>query len=98
MGSRTRTRAHSSSPFSDIGSGSDIENDKPSAPPRKRRRTGGASSSGSSDMKEMREMMKASEERRAVFEGKIVKALEDSTGVYEKTQDKFINVLMDKLN
>jgi hypothetical protein len=94
IGSRTRTRT----PSTDNDSDSDIENTKPSTPPRKRRKTGGASGSGSLDMKEMKEMMRAGEERRGVFEGKIVKALEDSTEVYEKTQNKFINVLMDKLN
>jgi len=90
--------SHAHSPSTDNNSNSDIENAEPSMPPRKRRKTGGASGSGSLDMKEMKEMMRAGEERRGVFEGKIVKALEDSTEVYEKTQNKLINVLMDKLN
>jgi len=49
-------------------------------------------------MREMKDLMKANQERRGDFERQVVKALEDSTQVYERTQDKFVNVLMDKLN
>ena len=50
------------------------------------------------EMHKVREMLTANKERRGLFEGRIVKALEDSTAVYERTQEKFIGVLMDKLN
>ena len=49
-------------------------------------------------MSEMKDLMKANEERQGDFERQVVKALEDSTQVYERTQEKFLNVLMDKLN
>ena len=51
-----------------------------------------------SDIKDMKELMVLNEERRAKFEGKIVEALEASTAVYERTQDNFLKVLIDKLN
>jgi hypothetical protein len=81
---------------------SDDENSNPNASPRKRRKTGknaaASSNTDASDMKELMAVLKANEERRAKFEGKIVQALEDSTAVYSKAQEKFIGVLMDKLN
>jgi hypothetical protein len=89
VGRRTR----SSSP--DSNSDSNDENVEPRAPPRKRRKVSGQ---GSADMREMKDLMKANQERRGDFERQVVKALEDSTQVYERTQDKFVNVLMDKLN
>ena len=46
----------------------------------------------------MQEMMEKGEKRCELFEGKIVLALEESTKVYERVQDRFINVLQDKLN
>jgi hypothetical protein len=50
------------------------------------------------EMLVMQEMMEKSEKRCELFEGKIVLALEESTKVYERVQDRFINVLQDKLN
>jgi hypothetical protein len=43
-------------------------------------------------------MMEKSEKCCELFEGKIVEALENSTKAYERAQDRFINVLQDKLN
>jgi hypothetical protein len=57
-----------------------------------------AKDQSTSEMHKVHELLTANEERQGLFEGRIVKALEDSTAVYEQTQEKFINVLMDKLN
>jgi hypothetical protein len=51
-----------------------------------------------SDMHVLQAMMEKSEKCRELFEGKIVLALEESTKVYERTQDRFLSVLQDKLN
>jgi hypothetical protein len=87
-------RCHSSS---EPSSGDD-ENINSTSRPQKCCKTGKDTKAPTSNMEEMKEMMKAGEKRCAIFEGKIVQALEDSTKVYKKTQDKFINVLMEKLN
>jgi hypothetical protein len=57
-----------------------------------------AKGQSTSEMHKVHELLIANEERRGLFEGRMVKAVEDSTAVYERTQEKFINVLMDKLN
>ena len=57
-----------------------------------------AKGQSTSEMRKIHEMLTANEEQWGLFEGRIVKALEDSTAVYERTQEKFINVLTDKLN
>jgi hypothetical protein len=90
-----RWHCHSSSePTSD----GDDENVGPMSRLQKHRKTGKDTESSTLNFEEMKEIMRMGEKHCAAFEGKIVQALEDSTKVYEKTQDKFINVLMDKLN
>jgi len=81
--------------WSTSDSDSNNKNDEPRPPHHKHCKVSGH---GSVDMKEMKDLVMANEERQGEFEGKIVKGLEDSTRVYERTQDKFLNVLMDKLN
>ena len=65
-------------------SNSNDENVAPRVPPHKHHKVSGQ---GSVDMREMKDLMKANEEHRADFERQVVKALEDSTQVYERTQE-----------
>jgi hypothetical protein len=53
---------------------------------------------GDSDMHEFREMVQESECQREKFEGKIIRALQESTKVYETMQKNLLNVLNYKLN
>jgi hypothetical protein len=76
---------------------SEDENLDPNDRPKKQRRLR-KSDFVAPEMLVMQEMMEKSEKRRELFEGKIVLALEESTKVYERVQDRFINVLQDKLN
>jgi hypothetical protein len=75
---------------------SEDENVDPSDHCPKQRRIVGSSSA--KEMQEMQEFMQKNEEHRSKFEGMVVKALEDSMKVYERTQEKFVNILMEKLN
>jgi hypothetical protein len=76
---------------------SEDENLDPNGRPKKQRKLR-KSDLVAPEMLAMQEMMEKSEKRRELFEGKIVEALEESTKAYERAQDRFINVLQDKLN
>jgi hypothetical protein len=101
LGPRTKAPDIDTDTETDTNS-SDEENVNPRSIPgsSKRRKTmhKKAKNQSTSEMHKVHELLIANEERRELFEGQIVKAVEDSTAVYERTQEKFINVLMDKLN
>lgn len=93
---KRRNSALSLTPDPSTDGESNDENVEPHPEPNKKHRK--VKHNSKSDVNDMKELMVLNEERRAQFEGKIVHALEESTAVYERTQEKFLNVLMAKLN
>lgn len=80
----------------------DIDSDAENQPPvseraiKKARKSLSKSSSGdiSQDMRELKDMLAASEKSRQESSREMVETLKESTRVYEKTSERYLEVLM----